>query len=59
MNIPNTIAIMDILTEDTVQVKKNINLSMKEQNVRYRESKDYSEKMDAEQRFNEKKALYQ
>ena len=36
MNIPNTIAIMDILTEDTVQVKKNINLSMKEQNVRYR-----------------------
>ena len=49
MNIPNTIAIMDILTEDTVQVKKNINLSMKEQNVRYRESKDYSEKMDAEQ----------
>lgn len=32
---------------------------MKEQNVRYRESKDYSEKMDAEQRFNEMKALYQ
>lgn len=59
MNILNTIAIMDILTEDTVQVKKNINLSMKEQNVRYRESKDYSEKMDAEQRFNEMKALYQ
>lgn len=58
MNIPNTIAIMDILTEDTIQVKKNINNSMKEQNVRYRESKEYSDKLDAEQRFYEMKALY-
>ena len=47
MNIPNTIAIMDILTEDTIQVKKNINNSMKEQNVRYRESKEYSDKLQS------------
>lgn len=59
MNIPNTIAILDMQNEDKVQVKKNINLSMKEQNTRYQESKNYSDKMDAQQRFKEMKALYE
>ena len=58
-NIKDTVAIVDIATDDVLEVKKNLNRSMKEQNLRYMESKDFAEQYDAQQRFQEMKKLYQ
>lgn len=58
-NINDTIAIVDIATDDVISVKKNLNKSMKEQNLRYMEAKDFEEKFDAQQRYQEMQKLYQ
>lgn len=57
-NIQNVITTIDIHTEDILQVKKNINKSMKEQDYRYRYAKDYEESRDAELRYAELKNMY-
>lgn len=57
-NIPHTIAVIDIFTDNIYEVKKNINKSMKEQNQRYIAASDFEEKHDAEQRFLELKTMY-
>lgn len=52
-NIPNTIATLDISTEDIIEVKKNINKSMIEQDSRYRSATEYGEQHNAQKRFME------
>lgn len=57
-NLPGTIATVDISTDDVNEVKKNINRSMKEQNMRYQSASDFGERYDAQMRFDEMKTLY-
>lgn len=56
---PNTISILDIATDDMVQVKKNINLSMSEQESRYNTEKDGTARRDAQARYRELEELYE
>lgn len=53
MNIPNTICVADFQTLDTQDVKRNLARSMEEQDMRYQMTENFSEKMEAEQRFKE------
>ncbi|WP_287971673.1 VirB4 family type IV secretion system protein [Blautia sp.] len=53
MNIPNTICVADFETLDTQDVKRNLSRSMEEQDMRYQMTENFSEKMEAEQRFKE------
>ncbi len=53
INIPDTIATIDINTRDVAEVKKNINKSLKEEYSRERGAKDYMEVYDARQRQEE------
>ena len=57
-NIRDTVTTVDISTEDTIEVKKNLNRSMKEQNMRYLSSTDFAERLDASQRYREMEKLY-
>lgn len=57
-NINNIVTVIDISTDDIVQVKKNINKSMKEQAQRSAYSTNYSEKYDAHMRYAELQRLY-
>lgn len=57
-NIAGVITTIDISTEDTNEVKKNINKSIKEQNIRYRTGGSGGEAMDASQRFKELTKTY-
>lgn len=52
-NIANTVTTVDVSTYDTIEAKKNLNKSMKEQNLRYQTSSDYQERYDSQRRFNE------
>ena len=56
-NIANTVTTIDISTYDTVEAKRNLNKSMKEQNLRFQSSSDYQEKFDSQRRFQELKNL--
>lgn len=58
-NIKDTVAMIDISTENLLEVKKNLNKSMKEQNLRYLQANDFAEQFDAQQRFQEMKRLYE
>lgn len=57
-NINNVVTVIDIGTDDIVQVKKNINKSMKEQAQRSVYSSNYSDKYDAQVRYAELERLY-
>lgn len=57
-NINNTVVTVDMSTDDINEVKKNINRSMKEQNWRYQDAKDYQDKYDAQKRFQEMQKMY-
>lgn len=57
-NIKNTIAMVDVSTDDLIAVKKNINKSMKEHQYRFQEAKNYQETYDAKKRFTELERLY-
>lgn len=56
-NIKNTLATVDISTDDIITVKKNINKALKEQTYRYREAKDYESAYDAKKRYEELELL--
>ena len=58
-NIKDTVACIDISTEDVLEVKKNLNKSMKEQNSRFMQAKDYAQRYEAEQRLYEMQSLYE
>lgn len=58
LNINDSIAIIDISTEDMIEVKRNINKSMSEQNIRYKTSKRFEDRFDAEQRYRELERLW-
>ena len=49
---------VDICTDNVIEVKKNINKSMKEQQYRYAEATDFQERYDAKQRFQEMEQLF-
>lgn len=57
-NINNTVVTVDISTDNIIEVKKNINRSMKEQNFRYREARDFQEQYDAQKRWQEMERLF-
>lgn len=57
-NVNNVVTVIDISTDDIIQVKKNINKSMKEQAQRSVYSTNYSEKYDAHMRYAELQRLY-
>ncbi len=59
ININNVVAVVDIGTDDMLQVKKNINKSMKEHSLRYSTSREATEKADAQHRYQENERLYQ
>lgn len=52
-NVSNSIVTVDIQTEDISEVKRNINQSVKEQDSRYRNATEVTERADAEQKYNE------
>lgn len=47
----DTVAIIDISSENTSEVKQNLNSSMKEMNARYNSTSDYTEQTDAQTQF--------
>lgn len=57
-NQRDTVVTVDICTDNVIEVKKNINKSMKEQQYRYAEATDFQEKYDAKQRFQEMEQLF-
>lgn len=57
-NINNTVAVIDVSTDDVTAVKKNINKSMKEQQFRYQSAKDFQEQYDAQKRYQEMERLF-
>lgn len=57
-DIEDAIITMDIDTKDTVEVKKNINRSIQEENARLRTAKNFSEVYDADTRRQELQAMY-
>ncbi len=58
-SIKDTVATVDISTENLLEVKKNLNKSIKEQKSRYEESHDYGDRLDARQRLEEMESLYE
>lgn len=58
-NINNTVVTVDISTDNVMELQKNINRSMKEQQYRYMEAQNFQEKYDAKQRFQEMERLYE
>lgn len=59
MNIPSTIAVVDVKTEDTQEVKRNLNRSMEEQDLRYQMSEHPADKYDARQKYLEMKQIFE
>lgn len=59
MNIPSTIAVVDVKTEDTQEVKRNLNRSMEEQDLRYQMSEHPADKYDAKQKYLEMKQIFE
>lgn len=57
-NINNTVTLVDVSTDDIITVKKNINKSMKEQQYRYNDAKNYQEQYDAKKRYAEMEQLF-
>lgn len=57
-NISNTIAVIDYDTVETQEVKRNLNKSMEEQDLRYQSTENYSEKFEAKLRFQEMQKLF-
>lgn len=57
-NISGTIATVDVSTTDINDVKRNINRSMQEQEMRYSMTEVYSDQRDAQKRYQEMKLLY-
>lgn len=57
-NINGTVVTVDISTDNVIEVKKNINKSMKEQQYRYMEAHDFQERYDAKQRYQEMERLF-
>lgn len=58
-SIKDTVATVDISTENILDVKKNLNKSIKEQKIRYEESHDYGDRLNARQRLEEMESLYE
>lgn len=58
LNINNVIATVDVSTEDTDVVKRNLNRSMSEQQSRINSAKSYREALSSETQLNEFKRLY-
>lgn len=56
-NIANTVTLVDVSTYDTIEAKKNLNKSMKEQNLRYQTAADYQERYDSQRKFAEMQQL--
>lgn len=52
-NISNSIVTVDIQTENISEVKKNINRSVKELNIRYNSASEITEKADAQLKYQE------
>lgn len=59
MNITGTIAVVDAKTEDTQDVKRNLNRSMEEQDLRYQMSEHPADKYDAKQKYLEMKQIFE
>lgn len=57
-NINGTVVTVDISTDNIIEVKKNINKSLKEQKQRYQYATNYGEQYDAQKRYQEMKQLY-
>lgn len=57
-NINGTVVTVDISTDNIIEVKKNINKSLKEQKQRYRYATNYGEQYDAQKRYQEMQQLY-
>lgn len=54
----DTVVTVDVSTDNVIEVKKNINRSMKEQQYRYAEANDFQERYDAKQRYQEMERLF-
>ncbi len=59
ININNAIVTVDISTDNMIEVRKNINKSMKEQTLRYATSKEVTDRHDAQQRYQETERIYE
>lgn len=57
-NIKDTVTTIDVSTEDIIEVKKNINKSLKEQHSRYMSATNFEDKLNAEQRIQEMTTLF-
>lgn len=58
VSIKNTVTLIDVATANTDDVKTNINRSIREQNSRYATAKNVTEQMDAQNRYQELRTLY-
>jgi len=59
MSMPDVIAVVDVATMDRDDSVSSINKSMLEHSVRFGSAKHQSERMDAQNSFNEMESLYQ
>ena len=57
-DIENTIVTLDVKTDNIDEVKRNLNRSMDEQDLRWRTANTYAEVHNAKERYNEMKNLY-
>lgn len=57
-NIDDTVCVIDISSTDTLEVKKNLQKSLEEQDSRYRTAKTNAEKIEAELRYYEADEMY-
>lgn len=57
-DIENTIVTLDVKTNNIDEVKRNLNRSMDEQDLRWRTANTYAEVHNAKERYNEMKNLY-
>ena len=59
LNIDNAVVTLDIGTENILEVKRNINKSMQEQESRYSSAQKETERKDAQTRYTELLTLYE
>lgn len=57
-NIEDTVCVIDISSTDTLEVKKNLQKSLEEQDSRYRTARTNAEKIEAELRYYEADEMY-
>lgn len=57
-NIDDTIAVIDISSEDTYKIRQNLKKTLEEQQSRYRTAKSDAERLDAEQQYLETEDTY-